>query len=114
MPDCEYKVAIVTGAAMGWGEAIARELAASGARLVLADIDEDKARALADEFGPDRAKALRINVAEAAEVEALVAFTLKSFGRLDAAVNNAGVGSVTKPTGEYDLDRSEEHTSELQ
>ncbi|PZU62809.1 SDR family NAD(P)-dependent oxidoreductase [Sphingobium sp.] len=104
MPDFEDKVAIVTGAAMGLGEAIARELVASGARLVLADIDEDKAHALADEIGPNRAKALRVNVAEAAEVEALVAFTLKSFGRLDAAVNNAGVGSVTKPTGEYDLD----------
>lgn len=103
MSDLQDKVAIVTGAAMGLGEAIARELASSGARLVLADLDEARASALAREIGREQAKAFRVNVAEPADVEALVAFTLQNFGRLDAAVNNAGVGSATRPTGEYDL-----------
>lgn len=104
MSDFQGRVAIVTGAAMGLGEAVARELAASGARLVLADLDEEKVGALATEIGDKHAKPFRANVANAAEVEALVAFTLASFGRLDLAVNNAGVGSATKSTGEYDLE----------
>ncbi len=104
MSDFQGKVAIVTGAAMGLGEAIARELAASGARLVLADLDAEKAGALAAEFGDRQARSFRVDVANAAEVEALVAFAHDSFGRLDLAVNNAGVGSATTRTGDYDLD----------
>ncbi|PNQ03490.1 MULTISPECIES: SDR family NAD(P)-dependent oxidoreductase [unclassified Sphingobium] len=103
MPDFQGKVAIVTGAAMGLGEAIARELASSGARLVLADRNEEKVQALASEIGKQQARTFRLDVAEPAEVEALVAFTLDSFGRLDLAVNNAGVGSATTRTGDYDL-----------
>ena len=97
------KVAIVTGAASGLGEAISRELAACGARLVLADLNVDRAHALAAEIGDDSAIPLRTDVATAADVEAMVALTVKSFGRLDLAVNNAGVGGASAPAGEYDL-----------
>jgi NAD(P)-dependent dehydrogenase (short-subunit alcohol dehydrogenase family) len=103
MFDFNDKVAIVTGAASGLGEAISRELAASGARLVLADLDVDRADTLAAQIGDNRAIPLRTDVANAADVEAMVAFAVKTFGRLDLAVNNAGVGGVSAPAGEYDL-----------
>lgn len=103
MFDFNDKVAIVTGAASGLGEAISRELAASGARLVLADLDIDRVHALAAQIDDGRAFPLRTDVANAADVEAMVAFAVKTFGRLDLAVNNAGVGGASAPAGEYDL-----------
>lgn len=104
MTDFEGGVAIVTGAAMGLGAAIARELAVSGVRLVLGDLDMDRADALAAEIGREQAIAIRVDVSDAAAVEAMVAFALKNFGKLDFAVNNAGVGGASAPAGEYALD----------
>jgi len=103
MFDFKDKVAIVTGAGSGLGEAIALELAAAGARLVLADLNIDRAQALATEIDQGRALPLRTDVAKAADVEAMVAFAVKSFGRLDLAVNNAGIIGASAPAGEYDL-----------
>lgn len=103
MTDFNGKVALVTGAAMGLGAAIARELAASGARLVLADLETERADALAAEIGREQARIFRVDVSDAAAVEAMVAFTLESFGTLDLAVNNAGVGGASAPAGDYDL-----------
>ncbi|HAF43289.1 SDR family oxidoreductase [Sphingobium sp. WTD-1] len=104
MTDFEGGVAIVTGAAMGLGAAIARELAVSGVRLVLGDLDMDRADALAAEIGREQAIAIRVDVSDAAAVEAMVAFALENFGKLDFAVNNAGVGGASAPAGEYALD----------
>jgi NAD(P)-dependent dehydrogenase (short-subunit alcohol dehydrogenase family) len=89
------KVAIVTGAAMGNGRAIALGLASGGANLVVADIDlnlaEDTCRE-ARTLGR-RALAVRTNVAKKADVDEMVRQTLDEFGRVDILVNNAGVTS---------------------
>ena len=104
--DFAGKVVIVTGAGSGIGEAVAREIAARGGSVVVADINqaaaEDVANALCAEKG--EAKAIRTDVADASAVEAMVEFAVESFGGLDIAVNNAGIGGPLAPTGEYPLD----------
>ena len=104
--DFAGKVVIVTGAGSGIGEAVAREIAARGGSVVVADINqaaaEDVANALSAEKG--EAKAIRTDVADASAVEAMVEFAVESFGGLDIAVNNAGIGGPLAPTGEYPLD----------
>lgn len=88
--DAEFaeRVAVVTGAARGLGAAIAGELAARGARVVLADIDGDGARATAAELG-DRTTAADVDVADFDAVQALVDDVVAREGRLDVLVNNA-------------------------
>lgn len=83
------KVAVITGAASGLGEATARRFSEEGARLILADIQRDKIEALAAELG--HAVALQTDVSKEAEVAATVALAVERFGRLDAMVNNAGI-----------------------
>src|SRR5207247_869933 len=92
----EGKVALVTGAASGLGLATARAFAESGASVVLADWNEKAARTAADELAAQghKAIAIRCDVADDAQVEAMVAQTVAAFGRLDAAYNNAGVQNV--------------------
>jgi hypothetical protein len=104
--DFEGKVAIVTGAGSGIGEAVAQEIAARGGSVVVADINQAAAESVARALSADgsTAKAIRIDVADAAAVEAMVQFTVESFGGLDVAVNNAGIGGPLAPTGEYPLD----------
>ncbi|PNU04925.1 SDR family NAD(P)-dependent oxidoreductase [Novosphingobium guangzhouense] len=103
MNELNEKVAIVTGAASGIGAAIARDLSALGASVVVADFDEDGARALSDELG-DSSAAFRIDVADAAANEALVAFTCERFGKLDLAVNNAGIGGAPHKLADVPLE----------
>ncbi|MFQ5778248.1 MAG: SDR family oxidoreductase [Terriglobia bacterium] len=86
------QVAIVTGASEGIGAAIARLLAAEGARVVLAARSEEKLRALAATLGEERALVVPTDVAEAAQVEQLVSRTVERFGGIDILVNNAGIG----------------------
>jgi NAD(P)-dependent dehydrogenase (short-subunit alcohol dehydrogenase family) len=97
------RTAIVTGAASGIGLAIARDLAESGATVVVSDLDADKTEAAAAEIGHG-ALACAADVAEAAAVEALVAFATDKTGRLDMMVNNAGIGGPLAPVGEYTLE----------
>jgi NAD(P)-dependent dehydrogenase (short-subunit alcohol dehydrogenase family) len=89
----ENKVALVTGAGSGMGLATAQAFAEAGAAVVLADVNEQAIRSAAEELvgGGHRALAVRCNVAVEAEVAAMVAQTVATFGRLDAAFNNAGV-----------------------
>ncbi|MHC4041755.1 SDR family NAD(P)-dependent oxidoreductase [Bradyrhizobium sp. 23AC] len=106
----EGKVALVTGAASGLGLATARAFAESGASVALADWNENAARAAADELNARGHKAIgiRCNVADDAEVEAMISRTVETFGRLDAAYNNAGVQNVlaeTADTTREDYDR---------
>lgn len=97
------KTAIVTGAASGIGLAIARDLAQSGARVVLVDLDEAKTKAAAAEIGHD-ALAFAADVSEAGQVEAMVDFAVYETGGLHLLVNNAGIGGPLEPVGNYPLD----------
>ena len=83
------RVAIVTGAAQGIGYGIAQRFSKEGARVVLADIDEDKGRAAASSM--DNAVFVTCDVGRADHIDALVAETIKQFGRVDVCVNNAGI-----------------------
>lgn len=98
----ENKVALVTGAGMGMGLAAAKAFAEAGAAVVLADINEPVVRAEAEALvtAGHRALAVRCNVADEAEVAALIEQTVATFGRLDAAFNNAGVMTPSLETAE--------------
>lgn len=84
------KAVIVTGAAQGMGEAMARAFAGAGARVMLADISADQVAATARDIGGD-ATSMMVDMADEASVIALIAQTRAQFGRLDILVNNAGV-----------------------
>jgi len=106
----ENKVALVTGAASGLGLATARAFAESGASVVLADWNEEAAQSAAKELAHKGHKtlAIRCDVSDDAQVEAMVSQTVATFGRLDAAYNNAGVQNVlaeTADTTREDYDR---------
>ena len=91
------RVAFVTGAGSGIGRAIAIRLAAEGACVVVADIDEASARAVAAEIGgPDVALPLTVDVTDEAMVAAGFRATAIAFGGVDLVVNNAGL-SISKP-----------------
>ncbi|EKY29933.1 putative 2,5-dichloro-2,5-cyclohexadiene-1,4-diol dehydrogenase [Brevundimonas diminuta 470-4] len=99
--DFAGKVAIVTGAASGIGAATARRLAASGAAVVVADFNHDGAEALAAKIGGG-ARAWEIDLGDFDAIERMVDWTVKTFGRLDLAVNNAGIGGDSNGVVEYD------------
>ena len=79
MTQLKDTIAIVTGAAGGFGEGIARLFVAEGARVLIADLDEGKVHMLADELGPS-ARAVACDVSKAADVNAAVAACVKAFG----------------------------------
>ena len=87
------KSAIVTGGASGFGAGIVRRFAAEGARVFVADIDIDHAKALADELG-DSTCAVRVDLTDSDDVESLVQSTIETAGGIDILVNNAGIGHV--------------------
>jgi NAD(P)-dependent dehydrogenase (short-subunit alcohol dehydrogenase family) len=92
MTELADSVALVTGGASGIGAACARLLVARGARVVLADLDKDRAVDVAESLGA-AASAVPTDVADPESAAAMVRWTLDTCGRLDIAINCAGVSS---------------------
>ena len=91
----EQKIIIITGAAQGFGEGIARELFNRNANIVIADINEEKGFELQDQLngkkGNNRALFVKTDVSSAESVKNLIFETVKTFGGLDVFISNAGV-----------------------
>jgi len=103
----EGKVAIVTGAASGFGRGIAERFVLEGARVVLADINGAGVREVATSLG-DSAVAVTCDVSQKADVDAMVRAATEAFGGLDIVVNNAGITHKNRPlldVGEAEFDR---------
>ena len=95
------RTALVTGAAGGFGEGIARLFAAEGAMVMIADMDEARARALAEELGESTAS-VGGDVSRGPDVQAMVEATVARFGTLDIVVNNAGTTHRNGPVLDVD------------
>src|SRR5690242_6201087 len=98
---------IVTGGGSGFGAGMCRRFAAEGARVLVADLNEEAARAVAQQVG-EAAVACRVDVADGAAYQAMVDRALEAFGDLDTVVNNAGYTHRNQPlldTDEATFDR---------
>jgi NAD(P)-dependent dehydrogenase (short-subunit alcohol dehydrogenase family) len=93
MKDFNGKVAVITGAASGFGREFARIAAGLGMKLVLADIQEQALQTVAAEFPNTEVLALRTDVSKQADMEALAEESFKRFGAVHLLFNNAGVGA---------------------
>ena len=98
--EFDGRVAIVTGGASGIGAACVAALVGAGARVTVADIQDQAGRAQAARHGADRARFIHTDVSRAADAERCVAATLDAFGRVDIVINNAGT-FVYKPLHEF-------------
>lgn len=108
MNDKEFQgnTAVITGAGSGIGKACALTFAESGAKVVIADIDEENAKSVVEEIKKNGGDAvfIKTDVSDPEDVKKMVKETVDTFGSLDIAVNNAGIGGPQAPTGEYDID----------
>ncbi|MEO1644868.1 MAG: 3-hydroxyacyl-CoA dehydrogenase [Chloroflexota bacterium] len=106
--DLSNAVALVTGGASGLGEATARRFSAAGAKVILADLNEEKGNAVAEELG-DGTVFVKTNVASEDDVQNAVDTAIDQFGKLDILVNCAGIGEAMKTyhkeKGPHPLDR---------
>ena len=86
----ENRIAIITGSARGIGRAIAARYVQEGAKVVIADVDAEGAKATADELGPN-AVPMALDVTDPASIDAVVSQVVSRLGRIDILVNNAAV-----------------------
>lgn len=107
MSGIENKVAIVTGGASGIGEAVAKDLAGRGARVVVADIDAEGAKRVAHEItaAGGVAAPFKMDSSSQQDNEECVKFAVAEYGALHYAVNNAGIGGLPGTIDEIDLDQ---------
>jgi len=106
MKTLENKVAIITGASSGIGKATALLFAKEGAKVIVSDIQEDLGREVVEAIRKNGGEAffVKADTSQPKENEELVKETIKKYGKLDIAVNNAGIGGPLAPTGEYPID----------
>jgi NAD(P)-dependent dehydrogenase (short-subunit alcohol dehydrogenase family) len=106
MAQFDGKVEIVTGGGSGIGEAVVKDLAANGAKVVVADRDPAGMNRVvaAVKAAGGTAAGFDLDVSRPEQNEAMVAFAEKTYGALHLAVNNAGIGGPSAPTGEYPID----------
>ena len=102
MKTLENKIALVTGAAQGIGAATARILAEKGAIVILTDVKEELGQQTV--AGIENAEFLKLDVSQKTEVDAVVKAIIAKHGRLDLAVNNAGIGGVLSPLHEVKIE----------
>ncbi|MDH5339462.1 MAG: glucose 1-dehydrogenase, partial [Rubrivivax sp.] len=95
------KVAIVTGGGSGFGAGIAQRFVAEGARVVIADLNLEAALDIAAGLG-EHARAMRVDVSDATDVQLMMEAAELHFGRLDILVNNAGIGHRPQPLEDLD------------
>lgn len=101
MTSLNHRIALVTGAGRGIGEAIARAFHREGAHVLITDIDADSANALAAELG-ERTESLRLDVGEEADWRTAQAHVRARHGGLDILVNNAGITGFLETDGPHD------------
>lgn len=101
----DKKVALVTGGASGIGKACVKTFSDGGAKVAVVDLNPDLGNELVDSINKDGGDAifLKVNVADPVAVEKMVADIVARFGRLDFAVNNAGIAGEQNLTGEYSI-----------
>ncbi|KAJ8623502.1 hypothetical protein MRB53_032031 [Persea americana] len=104
-PRLEGKVAIITGAASGIGEATARLFAENGAFVVIADIQDELGQSVAASIGLDKSSYRHCDVRDENQVEETVTFTLGKYGRIDVLFSNAGI--IGPPTSILDMNLEE-------
>lgn len=105
MGTFDGRVTLITGGGSGLGEAIGKQLASRGAKVVLTDIKLEAAERVAKEIvgAGGTAIALQQDTAKAEDHERVVAKAVDTYGALHYAVNNAGIGGAAAPTGDVDL-----------
>jgi NAD(P)-dependent dehydrogenase (short-subunit alcohol dehydrogenase family) len=100
MSRLDGKVAVITGAASGIGRRTAEVFAEDGAMVVLADLDEERGRRLAEALGP-QGSFIRTDVARGVEIRTAVDHAVQRLGRLDIMYNNAGFGGARRHRGAH-------------
>lgn len=106
MTSLNDKIALITGAGSGIGEAMAQLFAANGAHLILVDQDLEQVQKVKDRIimKGGTAIVIKADVSDPAQCERMVYETMKAHDRLDIAVNNAGIGGASEPIGKYPIE----------
>lgn len=104
MKQLENKIAIITGGASGIGKAIAQLFVKEGAKVVIADLNENLGQSLAAELGSENSVFIKGDASSAEDNKRNVEAAVERFGALHIAVNNAGIGGPAAIVGEYPLE----------